>query len=185
MFLLHLQSMDIPRAPTRGISARIPHTTLYIIQLDYDNIKDESLIDRLAYLQEYYKLGDFIVLETNPYARHAYCIDILHLRKALKVIYNSNCDQVFQRGIRINEMRTWILRTHKKGNRPPPKYLYTIESPFNGQRIQSQAHALFLQNYFGAKVRLVNPDGNTKVEMQDYKTSSRTDVKDVEKKETS
>jgi hypothetical protein len=45
MLLLHLQTMDIPRAPTAGISARIPHTTEFVTFLDYDNITDERLVD--------------------------------------------------------------------------------------------------------------------------------------------
>jgi hypothetical protein len=62
MWLLHFQSMDIPKAPTAGISARIPHTTEFVTFLDYDNITDERLVDELLYLQELHRLGDFRVL---------------------------------------------------------------------------------------------------------------------------
>lgn len=183
MFLLHLQSMDIPRAPTRGISARIPHTTEFAVFMDYDNIKDERLIEELRYLQELYELGDFHVFATNEFGRHVICVDRLTLKEALNVVYTSTCDHVFKRGIRINEYRTWILRTHKKGDRPIPKYLCSVESPYNGKNLQSQAHARFLQKYYGAKVRLTNPDGNTKLEFQDYKTGSKVNLKDVQKKQ--
>jgi len=171
--------MNIPKTPTAGISARIPHTTEFVIFLDYDNITDERLIDELRYLQELYEVGDFHILATSEFGRHAMCVDRLFLREDLKVVYTSTCDQVFKRGIRINEGRTWICRTYKKGDRPIPKYLYSVESPYNGLRLQSQAHALFLQNHYGAKIRLTNPDGNTVLEFQDYKTSSKVSLKDV------
>jgi len=183
MFLLHLQSMDIPKAPTRGISARIPHTTEFAVFMDYDNVKDERLIEELRYLQELYELGDFHVFATNEFGRHVICVDRLPLREALDVVYNSTCGEVFKRGIRINEYRTWILRTHKKGDRDRPKYLFSVESPYNGKNLQSQAHALFLRVHYGAKILLTNPDGNTKIEMQDYKTGSKVSLKDAQKKQ--
>jgi hypothetical protein len=34
------------------------------------------------------------------------------------------------------------------------------------ERLQSQAHAMFLQAFYGVKVRLVNPDGNDEIEIQ-------------------
>src|SRR4030067_2910300 len=93
MFLFDFQSMNIPKAPTAGISARIPHTTDFVIFLDYDNIVDESLIDELLYLQELHKLGDFHILLSNPFGRHAICVDRLQLTEALDVIRSSRCDQ--------------------------------------------------------------------------------------------
>jgi hypothetical protein len=183
MFLLHFQSMDIPKSPTAGISARILHTTDFVIFLDYDNITDERLVDELLYIQELHKLGDFHIFSSNEFGRHAICIDRSPLRKVLDVVYTSTSDVVFKRGVRINEYRTWILRGLEKGNRGKPKYLYTINSPYNGQRLQSQAHGLFLQHYYGVKVRLTNPDGNTVLEMQGYKTGSKINVKRLEKEQ--
>jgi hypothetical protein len=103
----------------------------------------------------------------------------LFLKENTDVLYSSTCEAVFARGVRINEFRTWILRGLEKGNRDRPKYLYSVESPYNGQRLQSQAHALFLQYYYGAKVRLTNPDGNHTLEVQGYKTSNRIGMKEV------
>ncbi len=183
MYLFHFQSMTIPKVETRGISARIPYTTEYVIFLDYDQIKDDVLREEsLPYLQELFNLGDFHVFGTSEFARHVICIDRMPLREALDVVYNSDCDEVFKRGIRINEHRTWILRNHPKGNRPAPGYLYTVESPYNGQRLQSQGHGIFLQNYYGARIRFVNPDGNHSINFEDYLTASKTDLKDVEVK---
>lgn len=179
MMLFHFQTMNIPKAPTAGISARIPHSVCFTVFLDYDNVKDERLVDELVYLQELHRLGDFHVFYSNEFGRHATCVDRLSLREDLDVVYNSSCDAVFKRGIEINEYRTWILRGLEKGNRNKPKYLYTVKSPYNGKRLQSQAHALFLQHYYGAKVRLTHPDGNNILEVQGFKTGNKIDMKDI------
>jgi hypothetical protein len=39
---------------------------------------------------------------------------------------------------------------------------------------------MFLKAFCGANVRLVNPDGNTEIEIQSYNTSSKVTVKDLE-----
>jgi hypothetical protein len=171
--------MKIPIEATAGISARVKYTTAYTIFLDYDNIKDERLVEELVYLQELFALGDFYVFKTNEFGRHVICIDILSLKEALRVVNNSTCDAVFKRGIRINEYRTWVLRSISKGSRPAPQYLYSVESHYNGQRLQSQAHGEFLRAHFRVPVRLSNPDGNIEIETQGYKTGSKTNLKDV------
>lgn len=45
--------------------------------------------------------------------------------------------------------------------------------------MQSQAHAMFLQVFYGADVLLVNPDGNEEIEIQGYNTSSKVTIKDL------
>jgi hypothetical protein len=161
------------------MSARIPCTTDFAILLDYDNVKDQRLDEELVYLQELYKIGDFHIFKTNEFGRHAICIDRLPLIEALDVVYGSTCDMMFKRGIRINEYRTWILRAWGKGERGRPEYIRTIASPYNGQRLQSQAHADFLKAFYGAKVRLVNPDGNDEIEINEYNTSSKVTTKEL------
>lgn len=177
LFEFYFQSMDIPKVPTGGISARVPHTTEFVTFLDYDNIVDSRLVSELLYLQELHRIGDFHVLSSSEYNRHAICLDRLFLRQALRVVHNSTCDAVFARGIRINEYRTWILRGIEKGNTDRPKYLYSLKSQYNGKRLTSMAHALFLKYHYGAKVRLTYPDGNSILEVQDYKTGKNVMMK--------
>lgn len=181
MFMTKIQSIKIPKEKTGGMSARIPHTTDFAIFLDYDNIDDDRLRDELVYLQELFEIGDFHVFVTNKYGRHAVCIDRLRLKEALDVVYESTCDAAFKRGIHHNEFRTWLLRVLEKGDRPKPKYGYSIESPYNGKNIQSQSHGEFLRNYYGASVRLTKPDGNQELEIQGYTTGNKTSIKDLKK----
>ena len=179
LWLLKLQSMTVPKQSTSGISGRIPFTNEFVPMMDYDNIRDERLVEESLYLQELFTLGDFDVFKTNEFGRHVVCIDRLRLKDTLEVVNASSCDEMFKRGVRINEFRSWILRALEKGDRPKPRYLYTVESPYNGQRLQSQAHGLFLQRYYGANIRLVNPDGNYELEVQGYKTASKISLKNL------
>lgn len=177
--LFHFQSMKVPKARTRGMSARIPDTTLFVTFLDYDNIKDWRLDEELLFLQDYFELGDFHVFKTNEFGRHVIGLDVLKPIEVLEVIDCSTCDWLFKHGIKMNEYRTWILRGWEKGDREKPTYLRTVESPYNGKRPQSQAHAIFLEAYYDVPVRLVKPDGNTLLEFNEYNTSSKVSVKDL------
>jgi hypothetical protein len=40
---------------------------------------------------------------------------------------------------------------------------------------------MFLEAVYGVKVRLVNPDGNDEIEIQEYNTGSKMTVKELEK----
>jgi hypothetical protein len=190
-FHFKFQVLDTPRVPTKGLSARIPYTVDFCVFLDYDNIRDTRLIEELQDLAELFELSDFYVMGTSEYNRHAIAINRMPMRECLQVVWASTCDYNFKRGIHINEFRTWILRCAEKGSRPKPQYLYTVESPHNGKRLQSEAHAIFLRDCYGIKVRLTHPDGNKElkispdgqdfytvaaVEMQNYLTASKTDA---------
>jgi hypothetical protein len=178
-FHLKFQVLDTPRADTIGISARVPRTTDFTIFLDYEPIVDPRVKEELTYLQELFGLGDFHVFATSQYNRHAICVDRLPIREALSVLEYSTSDYHHKRGLWISEHRTWILRVLEKGGRPRPIHLYSVESPYNGQNFQHEGLALFLQLFYGAKVRLARPDGNTELEIQGYKTSNRIDVRKI------
>jgi hypothetical protein len=177
--LLHFQTMKVPKTPTRGISARVPHTSLFVLFLDYDNITDERLDDELPYLQELNHLGDLNIFKTNEFGRHVIGTDCLRPRDCMDVLEASSCDWSFKRGIRINEYRTWVLRGWEKGEREKPIFLRTLESPYNGEHLQSRGHAKFLEAFYGVPVRLVNPFGSEEIEIQGYKTNSKVTVKQL------
>ncbi len=140
--------------------------------LDYDNITDDRLKEELRFLQEEFEIGNFHVFETRNKGRHAVCIDALRFRDVKEIIDFTSCDLMFKKAPRINEYRCWVLRFTKKGNREAPKYLYTVESPYEGQNPQSLGHAKYLLR-FGLKIDLKNPIGEEFVEIQDYNTGKR------------
>lgn len=172
--LLKIQVMKKLDVRTAGVSSRIPGTTLHVLFLDYDNITDKTLAEELGYLQEEFRLGNFHVLETRRRGRHATCIDCMRFKDVLEIVRFSTCDLMFKKGPAINEYRSWVLRFSRKGTRNEPKYLYTVESPYEGQNLQSRGHAKYLMK-FGITIDLKKPYGPEEVEIQKYNTGKRTE----------
>lgn len=177
--LFHFQTMRVPKTPTRGISAKVPHTSLFVPFLDFDNITDQRLDDELLFLQECFHLGDWHIFKTNEFGRHAIGLDCLLPRDCLEVLETSSCDPLYKKAIWINEYRTWVLRGWEKGERERPKFVRTIESPYNGEHLQSMGHAKFLEAFYSVPVRLVTPFGSEEIEIQSYSTSSKVTLKQL------
>jgi hypothetical protein len=175
---------------TKGYESRIPKTTLHVIFLDYDNVVSEfgkddpelRLKEELQFLQDEFEIGNFHVFGTRDEGRHAVCIDALTFRNVKDIIDATSCDLMFKKAPRINEYRCWVLRTYKKGKRDAPKYLYTVESPFEGENFQSLGHANYLFEKFGLTIVLKNPyapEGmGSGVREQGYSTSEKHDKED-------
>jgi len=172
--LLKFQVMKKLNVRTSGFSSRVPNTSLHVIFLDYDNIVDERLVEELRFLQEEFEIGNFYVFETRNDGRHAVCIDALRFKDVLEIVRFSSCDLMFKKAPRINEYRCWVLRYAKKGNRDAPKFLYTVESPYEGSNLQSLCHAKYLLK-FGLTIDLKNPYGTEEMEIQIYNTGKRTE----------
>ena len=174
--LLKLQVIKKLEVRTKGVSSRIPGTTLHVLFLDYDNITDERLTEELRYLQDEFELGNFYVLETRNKGRHAICIDALRFTDILEIVRFSSCDLMFKKAPTINEYRCWVLRFAKKGDRDSPKYLYVVESPHDEKNMQSRGHAKYLEK-FDVRLDLKNPYGAEEIEIQGYNTGKRTEEK--------
>lgn len=171
--LLKIQVMKKLDVRTRGFSTRVSGTALHITALDYDNIEDSRLIEELEYLQHEFQIGSIYIFKTGDHRRHAVCLDALRFKDALEIVRFSSCDLMFKRAPRINEYRCWVLRFAKKGNRDEPKYLYTVESPYEGNNLQSRGHAKYLSK-FGVIVDLKKPYGPEEIKIQAYNTGKRT-----------
>jgi hypothetical protein len=170
--LLKAQLMKKLDVRSEGISSRIPETALHVIFMDYDNITTERLVEELEHIQREKRVGNFHIFETREKGRHALCLDALPFKDVKSVVDYSSCDLMFKRGPRISEYRCWVLRFAKKGKRPAPKYLCTVESPFEGKNLQSRGHAIYLKK-FGVTVDLKRPFGPEKIETQEYNTGKR------------
>ena len=164
---------------TAGMESRIPNTALHVIPLDYDNIvgsfsedPEQRLREELQFLQEEFQIGNFYVFGTSDNGRHAVCLDALPFRMVKDVVDFTSCDLKFKSAPRINEYRCWVLRFASKGKRGAPRFLYTVESPFEGKNLQSRGHAKYLLN-FGLKVDLKNPYGSEEINVQEYSTSEK------------
>ena len=164
---------------TAGTESRIVGSALHSVYLDYDNITatdpviaENRLIEELQCIQEEFEIGNFYVFRTRDNGRHAVCIDALRFCDVKEIVDFTSCDLKFKRAPRINEYRCWVLRFKPKGNRSPPKYLYTIGSSYEGINLQSVGHAKFLER-FGVKISLRNPYGSEEIGVQKYSTSDK------------
>jgi len=172
--LVKVQTMKKLDVRSEGISSRIPGTALHVIFMDHDNITTERLVEELEHIQREKQVGNFYIFETRDKGRHAVCIDALPFKDAKAVVDYSSCDLMFKRGPGINEYRCWVLRFAPKGNRPAPKYLYTIKSPYEGKNLQSLSHAKYLIKFGVPPIELKNPVGPEEIETQEYNTGKRT-----------
>jgi len=182
--LLKVQVYKKLEIRTMGVESRIPKTALHVPFLDYDNIvgifsedPEKRLREELQFLQDEFEVGNFHVFWTRDEGRHAVCLDALTFRMVKDIVDFSSCDLKFKSAPRINEYRCWVLRFANKGKRGAPKYLYTVESPFEGKNLQSLGHAKYLLN-FGLKVDLKNPYGSEEINVQEYSTSDKHKKKD-------
>lgn len=171
-FLLKFQVMKKLNIRTEGVTSRIPETSLHVTLLDFDNIDDDRLREELVYLIDEFEVGSFIVFSTRETGRHCICLDALRFRDVKEIIDFSSCDLMFKKAPRINEYRCWVLRYAKKGDRKAPEYLYTVESPYEGDNLQSAGHAKYLLK-FGLERSLKNPYGPEEIEVQEYSTSEK------------
>ncbi len=171
--LLKAQLMKKLDVRSEGVSSRIPGSALHVTFLDFDNTTDPRLVEELEHIQREKMIGNFYIFETRDKGRHAICIDALPFKDAKAVVDYSSCDLMFKRGPRINEYRCWVLRFAKKGNRPAPKYLYTVKSPYEGKNLQSLGHSMYLMK-FGLTIELKRPFGPEEIENQEYNTGKRT-----------
>jgi hypothetical protein len=178
-FMGYLQTMKKPTEPTWGKSSRIPKTAYHALFFDYDSIDEEALVDEQKALMEEWKYGNVYVFSVGrPNAYHCVCVDRFRLNEIRRILMSSSCDLGFVLAPRFDRFRNWVLRDAEKGSREKPKYEYMISSPYEGQRLQSSAHAEFLrQNYSAPLGRLPNPDGNYGLNTEGYLTAKRT-VKD-------
>jgi hypothetical protein len=170
--LQHKFRLGRKKNKTTGVSSRLVGTSLHVLFLDYDSqISDSRLIEELQWLQTMFKIGNFIVFKSSEYGRHATCLDVLTSNEVLEIVRVSNCDETFKTAPIINPFRSWVLRYCRKGNKESPNYLYTVESPYEGENLQSLGHAIFLMKNYGVKVELQQPFGTEDVEIQTYYTN--------------
>ena len=171
-FMFRFTVVKEPKVYTLGIASRCADGK-HVIFLDYDGAKYEVVIEDIKALQEYYRLGNFYVFVTDKKGRkwHAICLDKFWLKEAYEIISSSSCDEAFKTAPRLFEYRNWVLRTYPKGRKPKPQFVTVVESPYEGLRQQSTAHALYLRIHYGISIQLKNPDMLTRLPFVKYKTA--------------
>jgi hypothetical protein len=175
-YTFRFYTFPTPDTWTAGKSSRIPKTIYHVLFLDYDEIDEETLIEELTALIEESKIGNIYLFKMDrEQAFHCICLDYFTFREVKLIALSTSCDIAAVIAPRYDKFRNWILRDAPKGERTTPVAYKTIESPYDGKRKQSSAHARFLNSMYGTNIQLKNPDNNPEdIEAEAYKTASRT-----------
>lgn len=170
---IKVQVLESLKIRTHGLESRVKGTPYHVVFLDFDNVDFKTLIDDiLPPLQDVFRLGNFYVFEAGDMSYHCVCIDALTPKEVYTIVGAAGCEKAFKNSFFINEYRTWVLRNDEKGGRPPPKYLYTAKSRYEGQNPQSLGHSIYLKK-FGIEIKLKKPVGEPLIIEEGYNTSDR------------
>jgi len=169
-------TVPTPKERTGGKSSRIPNTIYHILPFDYDDIDEQALEIELKALIKEFELGSMHIfrMPDRENAFHVVCLDYFLLHEVKVITMSSSCDIAFVLAPRMDRFRNWVLRDFEKGDRERPVFHKTINSPHEGKRKQSQAHATYLNMLYGCEIELTNSDGNDAILIEQYLTANRT-----------
>lgn len=142
---------------------------------DYDHMGLKEIRGELKGMQEYYKLSHAHILECEKdKSYHAVILDKLSLKKSYEIKADfSNVEWAYLNSVRFTRGREWILRHAEKGKRKAPRYVETIQSPYDENEI-STAHKLFLEKWYGVpKYKYKKEDKITVIPLVNYNTGNR------------
>ena len=183
--LFDLRVRDDPTTWSNGVESRVSGTNLHVLFIDYDDIRADVLEEELVFLQNEFKLGNFYIFRTKesgmredgiPFGcYHAICLDVDTIRRYYHILQHTSTEYAFQNAPKIYPERAWVLRWDRKGERGKPAFLTTVESPYEGEKLQSTAHAMYIDQFYGTDIEanLTNPDGNTVLRFCKYNTASK------------
>lgn len=148
-----------PDLETEGIASNIPHTPFHVLFMDYDYVDLGFLQQELEALIELFEIGNCYIIQTRENAFHVECLDYLTAKEIVEIGEMSNEDRAYIRGPLFNKHRGWVHRTEAKGDQEAPEFVEVVESPYEGERLQSSFHAELLKSRFGLEIKLSYPDG--------------------------
>lgn len=180
--LLVIKAQLIPSRRERALGWHsICEDNRHVIFLDYDDIWRTRMVQDLECLIQEFELSGFYVFATNKEEKiglpgaeqivgsyHAVCLDKFTPYEITKIIRSSHADRSFKRRAVFNTARCWTLRTHED-YREKPRFLFAVESPFRKHQ-QSSAHAEYMKEHHGIRVKLTNPDGLSCIWLEEYST---------------
>lgn len=148
----------------------------HVLFFDFDNLDLDQIEDEINYLQKYYRLSNAFVFECEKdKSYHVVILDKFSLRKAFKILSSSNSEFAHVNSVKALRGKEWILRAYNKGERPIPKFLKILYSPYNFREI-SFAHKIFLEKHSDWKIKMpeyFKEDNNTIIPTVSYNTGNR------------
>ena len=120
---------------------------------------------------ELFGLGNCYIFQTKENAFHVECLDYHTAKEIVEIGELSNQDRAYIRGPLFNKHRGWVHRTEAKGDQEAPVFVEVIESPYDGETLQSSYHAELLNRRFGLEITLLNPDDSNEGIEDSYLTT--------------
>ena len=150
----------------------------HVVYMDYDNFREEWLIDELNHLIRRYRLSHFYIFTSSQKSSrkkfHAVCFDKLSARQYNDLIMSSNADVLFRNNSFFDLQNARVLRfsvkTASQINRP--RFHKIILSPHH-KRKKSYAHILFYKRMFGIEIDDKNHDERKDIGLLKYATVKR------------
>lgn len=149
----------------------------HIIYLDYDNFREEWLLDELRYLRDKYKLSNFYILSSSlqdkKYKFHAVCFDKVNARLYNEIVLKSNADMLFKKNNFFDNENARVLRFSgkNKSSIKMPKYYGFLKSKFH-QRKKSLGHINFYRKMFNMCITNINHDNKDDIQVIRYTTQN-------------
>ena len=171
--LLLAQTIPESVLETKGVASNIFHTPFHVLFMDYDYMGLDFLREELKALIEIFHIGNCYIIQTRENAFHVECLDYLTAKEVVEIGEMSNEDRVYIRAPLFNKHRGWVHRTEAKGNQEAPVFVEVVESPYDGERLQSSYHAELLNKRFGLEIKLSNPDGLNEGIEDSYSTTNK------------
>lgn len=159
------QFYQTPDTWTYGMTSRCKDGR-HVLFFDYDNDNFPQIKDEIEYLQKFYKLSHAYVFENDrEKSYHVVILDKFALRKAYKILSNSNVEWSYVNSVKMIRGHSWVLRATEKGERKLPEYVGMIKSKYNHREI-STPHKEFLKVHYGVELgKYIKEDGISVDEM--------------------
>lgn len=175
-FRTMVQLYKTPEKWTYGMTSKCKDGK-HILLMDYDDTPLTEIEDEIKELQEFHKLSHAYIFQMDrELSFHVIILDKFTLRKTFEILSSLNIDLAFIYAPKIKGLtKEWILRTHLKGKRKPPKFVKIVMSKHQEKEI-STGHKIFLQkfeNYATPSLKYKNEDNITDVPIVSYNTSNR------------
>lgn len=148
----------------------------HVLFFDYDKDDYAGIKDEIQYLQKFYHLSSAYVFENDKdKSYHVVILDKFPLKKAYKILSNSNVEWSYTNSVKMIRGHEWVLRTGEKGKRKKPQYVAIIKSKYDVREV-STAHKRFIQQYYGVhKIVYRHEDRCKIIPMVNYNTGNRVE----------
>jgi hypothetical protein len=141
----------------RGVGNRCENGE-YVLFVDYDHHVLDHVLEEVQLVQNRMQLGTAHVFKTK-HGYHVVYLQKITIQEVVDSLDMTTCDKAYQNIPLQYAMRTWILRSTKKGDDDEITHVTSIPPIKNYKIIKSNAHRVFLQDRYGISDAELDMDG--------------------------